>query len=365
MLRARTRSVASLETTHRETPRSARGATRVCGTAHERACAGETVRSRQRLLGGLSPMARQRTEGRVAWDEDSLRAAGKTGWAGRRSATRTDPVSLASTAGRGRLRPSGAADHRATVSMVAARCVRLKASGVRALLAVSVWAAFWLGAPGAAQARTLSVTSGPLTAVVRLDPWQLRFAQGGRSVLSELTDTLAAPDGSLGFGANPVPTWGGSTVTPDGSAWWHATRAVRATVEGSSVMARVATNDPRGRQLLVTVAPAGSGVISVHATTLAPGFGSGAAGVTQMAEGFSSVAGEHFSGFGGRVNAVNQAGGTVETWSGEAPGSPAIGRSPPRSSSRGRSRRARTVRTSQCRGWCRVVAMGFCSTTRS
>ena len=39
--------------------------------------------------------------------------------------------------------------------------------------------------------------------------------------------------------------------------------------------------------------------------------------MTQVADGFTSAVGEHFSGFGGRENAVDQAGGTVETWSEE------------------------------------------------
>jgi len=186
----------------------------------------------------------------------------------------------------------------------------------RVLLALSVWMVLWLAGPVSARARTLSMSSGPLTVVVRLDPWQLRFVQGGRTALSELTDTGATPEGSLGFGANPVPSWGGSTVTPAGSAWWHATRVLSATVHRSSLVLRVATNDPLGRQLLVRVAAAGSGVIAVH-STFAPRAGPRSAGVREMADGFSSAAGEHFSGFGGRVNTADQAGGTVETWSGE------------------------------------------------
>ena len=96
-------------------------------------------------------------------------------------------------------------------------------------------------------------------------PWQLRFEQGARTVLDELPGTRASPAGTLGFGSNPVPPWGGSRLTPAGSQWWHATRALSATADGLSLIVRLATTDPLGRELLVRIAPAGSGVIAVHA----------------------------------------------------------------------------------------------------
>ena len=184
------------------------------------------------------------------------------------------------------------------------------------VLAVCVSATVCLNGSVAARARVMTVVSGPLHAVVRLNPWQLRFVQGGRTVLGELADRGAAPAGTLGFGSNPVAPWGGSPLTPAGSLWRHATRALSATTEGSSVVVRLATNDPLGRELLVTIVPAGLGVIAVHATFV-PGAGPGRVGVTQVADGFVSAADEHFSGFGGRESGVDQAGKTVETWSQE------------------------------------------------
>jgi alpha-D-xyloside xylohydrolase len=72
------------------------------------------------------------------------------------------------------------------------------------------------------------------------------------------------------------------------------------------------TNDPRGRRLEVSIAAAAPGIVAVHARVLG-----GAAGVTQMSDSFASGPGEHFSGFGGRENRVDQAGQTVENWTAE------------------------------------------------
>jgi alpha-glucosidase len=76
----------------------------------------------------------------------------------------------------------------------------------------------------------------------------------------------------------------------------------------------LATNDPLGRELKVSVRPASDGVMSVNALVTGSG---GNAGVTQMADGFLSGPSEHFSGFGGRENLLDQAGHTVEDWSEE------------------------------------------------
>ena len=76
----------------------------------------------------------------------------------------------------------------------------------------------------------------------------------------------------------------------------------------------LATNDPLGRRLEVSVRPSGAGAISVNARIMG---GPGGAGVTQMADSFLSDASEHFSGFGGRENLLDQAGHTVENWSEE------------------------------------------------
>ena len=62
-------------------------------------------------------------------------------------------------------------------------------------------------------------------------------------------------------------------------------------------------------------------MIAVHAS-FAPGAGPGPTGVTQMSDGFGSAHGERLSGFGGRENAVDQAGGTVEDWAEEGAWAP-------------------------------------------
>ncbi|HET9102710.1 MAG TPA: TIM-barrel domain-containing protein [Solirubrobacteraceae bacterium] len=76
----------------------------------------------------------------------------------------------------------------------------------------------------------------------------------------------------------------------------------------------LATNDPAGRRLLVAVRATGGGVISVDAR---PTTAAGRAPVTQMADSFASGPGEHFTGFGGRENLLDQSGHTVENWAEE------------------------------------------------
>jgi alpha-glucosidase (family GH31 glycosyl hydrolase) len=162
----------------------------------------------------------------------------------------------------------------------------------------------------------LSVSSGSLSAIVTASPWSVRFTQSSGAELATLPAADGTSYGSLGFSSNPTPPWGGGADAPAGPGWSHATRALSLDRQGSGVVARVLTDDPAGRQLQVVISPSGDGTIAVQAT-IAPDAGPGAAGVTQMAQGFASPAGEHFSGFGGRENAVDQAGHTVETWSEE------------------------------------------------
>jgi alpha-glucosidase (family GH31 glycosyl hydrolase) len=89
-------------------------------------------------------------------------------------------------------------------------------------------------------------------------------------------------------------------------------RAISARRVGGGLRIVLRTNDPRGRRLAVSLEAAGNGIIAVHARLLG-----GAGGVTQMSDSFSSGGREHFSGFGGRENRVDQAGETVESWSAE------------------------------------------------
>ena len=88
--------------------------------------------------------------------------------------------------------------------------------------------------------------------------------------------------GGLGFRA------GGLTAT--------ATRVVSARSAGGKYTATLATSDPLGRRMTVTLSRAASGVIEVRA--VAP---SGADAVTL---GFDPAAGQRFLGFGERSDAV-------------------------------------------------------------
>ena len=216
---------------------------------------------------------------------------------------------------------------------------------LRFTIAVCMSAAVCLSGSAAARAHAMTVVSGPLRAVASLIRGSCGSSKGPGPCLSSCRVREPSPAGTLGFGSNPVPPWGGSRLTPVGSQWWHATRALSATTDGSSLIARLATTDPLGRELLVTIAPAGSGVIAVHAKLL-QGAGPGIVGVTQVADGFTSAAGEHFSGFGGRENAAIRPAGRSRRGRRRARGYRRTARSPRGSSSPGRSPLARTGRTS-------------------
>ena len=180
--------------------------------------------------------------------------------------------------------------------------------------AIAAVASAALAAPAAAA--TEVVRSGPLTAEIGMSPWSLRFVQAGAPSLTETGGAPSSPYGALSFGSTPTPPWGGAPSTAPGPDWWHATRVLNVRRDGTGLSLTVATNDPLGRRLDVSVAPAGAGVIAVHASVAG---GPGTAGVTQMADSFATDSSEHFSGFGGRENLLDQAGNTVEDWSEEGP----------------------------------------------
>ncbi len=168
--------------------------------------------------------------------------------------------------------------------------------------------------PGAASAATEVVQSGPLRAEIKTSPWSLRFVQAGGPTLTERAGAASSPYGALGFGSTPTPPWGGAPSPAPGPDWWHATQVMSVRRSGAVLSLTVATNDPLGRRLDVSVAPAGTGVIAVRASVAGGTLG---ADVTQMADSFGTDSSEHFSGFGGRENLLDQAGSTVENWSEE------------------------------------------------
>jgi alpha-glucosidase (family GH31 glycosyl hydrolase) len=163
----------------------------------------------------------------------------------------------------------------------------------------------------AARAATEVVRSGSLKAVISTHPWRLRFVQTHGPTLTETPGAPASPYGTLGFGSAPVPAYGGAPSGPPSKLWWHATRAVSFHRAGVGFQLVLATNDPSGRRIDIVIRPSRRGVIAVRARV------SNAAGVTQMGESFRSDPTEHFSGFGGRENLLDQSGSTVQDWAEE------------------------------------------------
>ena len=129
-----------------------------------------------------------------------------------------------------------------------------------------------------------TVTSGPLSATVRADPWSLE--------VGPLREHSA-----LRLGYRTAAGW---------------SRAVRAELhrEGDAVVAAVATSD--GRTIDVRLAPAGPGVIALTAQT--PG---DAAGI-----GFEAPEGERYFGFGSRSDRVDHRGREVENYVADGPTRP-------------------------------------------
>jgi len=176
------------------------------------------------------------------------------------------------------------------------------------------------GAPAHASTSQLTLTSGRLTAVVRTSPFAIGFTDGGRQVL-EGSNAAGGPYAPLAFSRDPVPLWGGQPDGPATGTWQHTGDVTASHSKGGMLYLEVATDDPSGCSLSVSVARAGSGSIEVHAEPR--GVDGQASGATSMAASFTSAADEHFMGFGERENEVDQAGRTVESWCVEGAFNPA------------------------------------------
>jgi alpha-glucosidase (family GH31 glycosyl hydrolase) len=178
-------------------------------------------------------------------------------------------------------------------------------SGVRLrwLLAVCVVAATVGGVGSAsAAARTITVDAGSLRAVIRPNPWLVRFVdRPGSVVLSE------ASGGGPGSSA-------GAVGFSSGGAWFHATRATAGHLVHGSYVARLLTDDVAGRLITIRIAAVRDGVVSVSAD--------GPAAAAQMGIGFVRQRRERFLGFGERSDAVVRAGGTVQDYVAEGPYQP-------------------------------------------
>lgn len=164
------------------------------------------------------------------------------------------------------------------------------------LLAVPVIAAL---AGAAEPADAAGVRSGPLRAATGGDGWRLAFTDAaGSRVLTESGAHGAGPAGTLGF--------------RDGEVWRHATRILSERRHGTAVSATLATSDPEGRRIAVTLTPGRRGVIRLRASVLGT-----RSGITALGIGFDARRGERYLGFGERSNAVDQRGNVVESYVGE------------------------------------------------
>jgi alpha-glucosidase (family GH31 glycosyl hydrolase) len=179
---------------------------------------------------------------------------------------------------------------------------------------------------------------GGARAVVSRAPFGVSFVDSsGRTVLSEVAPTTLpavvppTPQGEFGTLGTPPPAlyaplgflvgsesvsqtpaaqWEGtlSSVTETGVAY-SAQAVLDAQPAGNGVRVTLSTDDPAGRRLIVTIAPAGAGNALRVTATPTP-----SSGVATMSDSFASPASEAFRGFGGRHNSLDQHGSEFYNW---------------------------------------------------
>lgn len=196
-----------------------------------------------------------------------------------------------------------------------------------ALLAVAATATAAAAVPAHAAGSVAVAGAGGSKVVVERDPLRVSFADAsGRTVLSQAQPaggltlfppiaevqygTLSPPPpalyspfaflvGSHSLSQTPAGEWEGTLQqVTEGGAVYGATKVLAAKKEGPALRLKLATSDPTGRTLDVTIAPRGR-AFRVSARPIP------AAGVAAMADAFSSPSGEAFHGFGGRHDAVD------------------------------------------------------------
>ncbi len=158
-------------------------------------------------------------------------------------------------------------------------------------------------------------------AVITRSPFGIAYTDGsGRTVLSEAAGPGEPGEGpvyaplSFLVGVDEPSTFSGLQDAGDllsdteSGTGYSAREVLAAAPEGEGVRLTVSTDDPSGRQLIVTVAPAGSGAIRLSAVPSDP------TGVAAMADSFSSSPDEAFHGFGGRHNSLDQHGQDFYNW---------------------------------------------------
>ena len=224
------------------------------------------------------------------------------------------------------------------------RALRCAPRGRSRRVLLSAVAATVLALAGLPAVAAASVTIGPeeivlsstgAGAVITRTPFQIAFTNAeGHTVLSEVapvdapftlpaglpqspsgptTPALYAPLSFLVGADQPLTDSGGQLggdllEAQETGTEYSAREVLSATAAGEGVELTVATDDPSGRELQVTIAPQGSGAIRVSAVPSEP------AGVAAMADSFSSSTSEAFHGFGGRHNALDQHGESFYNW---------------------------------------------------
>jgi alpha-glucosidase len=224
------------------------------------------------------------------------------------------------------------------------RCVghrRVRNALAAAIIVLAITAA----APAAAEAQphvgpgTIVVRSpGGASVRVTRSPFGLSFLDAaGRTVLREVPTTplpfpvppytqnefgaigppapalyapLAFLVGSQAVTQSPGGQWEGTLMSvSDAGIEYSAQSVLSARPQGEGVRLTVATNDPTGRRLYVTISPAGPP--DAIAVSVRP---SATAGVATMGDSFTSAAGEAFHGFGGRHDYLDQHGQEFFNW---------------------------------------------------
>ncbi len=107
----------------------------------------------------------------------------------------------------------------------------------------------------------------------------------------------------------PAGPWAANVATGTAAGIaYHATAVTAAVAEGSTVRLTLATNDPSGRVLRLTLSPAEHGGLRVQVVP------EPTTGVALMGDSFMAATGESYRGFGGRHNALDQRGQDFLNW---------------------------------------------------
>ena len=190
------------------------------------------------------------------------------------------------------------------------------------------FAASFAAVPAAAAAEPLELEAGALTVSVQPEPFALEFADASDGdVLRTLEGAPLEPGdlngryGAPGFSFDirrPVfnsSVFGVYRALEVETAWFHATRLLRAERTERGLLLQAATNDPLGHRLTIAVEPTGDGIAAVESRVTGPL----AEHASVSGSAFESVGGERYLGFGERSNAVDQTGNHVFNWSEEGP----------------------------------------------